>query len=123
MNRKGIWGIVLLVLVLGLIYFFFNPTSSHLFPKCPFFVLTDLKCPGCGSQRAIHSLLHLDFVSAFKHNAMLVVSIPLLVVYGYADLNRAKMSWFYNKINNPKLIIGYFLAVVLWMIGRNIFNW
>ena len=49
---------ILAVSVLALIYYKFNPSDIAIFPKCPFLLLTGLKCPGCGSQRAIHSLLH-----------------------------------------------------------------
>lgn len=75
MNRKGI-GVIVLLIVLGTIYFVFNPSKTALFPQCPFLLLTGFRCPGCGSQRAIHSLLHLDVVQAFSYNALLVSSIP-----------------------------------------------
>ncbi|WP_225974845.1 DUF2752 domain-containing protein [Arachidicoccus ginsenosidivorans] len=53
--------------------------DSSWFPKCPFRSLTGLQCPGCGSQRAIHDLLNLDILGAFRENALMVVSIPYIV--------------------------------------------
>ena len=49
-----------------------DTTSGVPFPKCLFFSLTGLQCPGCGSQRALHSLLHLDLVAALRYNAYMV---------------------------------------------------
>lgn len=114
--------IVSVVVIAGLIYFFFNPADSNLFPKCPFYWLTGLKCPGCGSQRAIHSLLHLDLETAFKYNALLIFSLPIIIILGYAELNRIKHSNLYLKIHKAEFIWGYFIATIGWWISRNIFN-
>jgi hypothetical protein len=56
----------------------FNPADSFLYAPCPFHALTGLYCPGCGSLRTIHQLLHMHFLSAFKLNPLLVLSISLL---------------------------------------------
>ena len=45
--------------------------AAHFLP-CPFHWLTNLYCPGCGAQRAMHDLLHGRFGEAFGHNAALV---------------------------------------------------
>lgn len=70
------WGLAGLALVA---YFLFDPATNAIFPKCPFYVLTGLKCPGCGSQRALHALLHLQIGRAFRENPLLVVSLPYLL--------------------------------------------
>lgn len=110
------------VIIAGLIYFFFNPADNNLFPKCPFYWLTGLKCPGCGSQRAIHSLLHLDLEAAFKYNALLIFSLPIIIVLGYAEIERTKYPNWYLKIHNVKFIWSYFVVTICWWICRNIFN-
>ncbi len=84
-------------------------------------MLTGFECPGCGSQRAIHSLLHLDIAAAFRFNALLVLSLPLVALLIYAEINREKKPNFYTRLHNPILIWGYFAIVVAWWIGRNIF--
>ena len=66
--------------VLIIIYKVFNPLESKYFPKCPFLELTGYRCPGCGSQRAIHHLLNFDILGAAKENVLLVISIPYLIV-------------------------------------------
>lgn len=42
---------------------------------CPFFALTGLYCPGCGSGRAATALVHLDLLSALRNNVMFVLCI------------------------------------------------
>jgi len=55
-----------------------NPAELPWFPKCPFFALTGYKCPGCGTLRAIHFLLHLNFAEAWRMNPLAVATIPLV---------------------------------------------
>lgn len=71
------------VLTLGvvgasLVYFFFNPSRYPFFPKCPFFTLTGFYCPGCGSQRAFHALLHGQLVQAAGFNLLAILAFPFL---------------------------------------------
>lgn len=47
-------------------------------PPCPVLALTGLFCPGCGSTRAMHALLHGDVARAWAMNPLMLVSIPLL---------------------------------------------
>ena len=58
--------------------FLFSPTQYPFYPRCPLYVWTGLYCPGCGSLRAVHSLLHGDFLSALRFNSLLILSSPLL---------------------------------------------
>lgn len=120
--RKGIVGIVLL-LCAGVVFYAYNPESSMLFPRCPFLVLTGLKCPGCGSQRAIHALLHLDFPAAFHYNALLVLSLPIVFLLLYAEAVRHRKPAFYARIQRPAYIWVYFSLTLVWMAARNVFGW
>lgn len=115
-----ILGFVLLLFVLVLVYYNYNPANNKYFPKCIFLSLTGYKCPGCGSQRAIYELLHFNLVGAFKVNMFLVCSIPLVVLLIVAEFLRKKKPKFYMKVNSQKFIIGYFLCVIVWWILRNI---
>ncbi len=48
------WSIaIIFVTILAILYRTHNPSGNIYFPKCPFRELTGLKCPGCGSQRAV----------------------------------------------------------------------
>lgn len=72
---------VIVVAAAVFLYYTFDPGTSVLSPKCPFHMLTGLDCPGCGSQRAIHSMLNGDFEAALRYNALLVLAIPYLALY------------------------------------------
>ena len=74
-----------LVLFLGAIILLraFDPATSTLFPPCPFRYLTGLYCPGCGSLRAIHQLLHGNLGAAWAMNPLSMLLLPFLA-YGLA---------------------------------------
>jgi hypothetical protein len=59
-----------------------DPSTAKFFPSCFFHSLTGLYCPGCGSTRALHALLHGDLVAAIRFN-------PLFVVAGFPALTYA----------------------------------
>lgn len=52
------------------------------YPPCPFHALTGLQCPGCGSSRALHLLVHGEWRHALGFNPLLVLSLPLLAIWG-----------------------------------------
>ena len=111
------------LLVFGVIYFAIDPSTSGLFPRCTFLSLTGYKCPGCGTQRAIHALLHGDVAGAFKYNALLMVAIPWIALCLYAESRRLRNPRLYARLNAPLLIWLFLAMVLLWWLLRNIFNW
>ena len=125
MRRKWwIIGAVAVIVIAGIaIYSTFDPSTVRFYPRCTFLTLTGLKCPGCGTQRAIHALLHGNFLEAVRFNAMMVASVPLLALYGYAEIVRKSKPRFYNKVNSTPIILTIFVLVVLWWILRNVFGW
>lgn len=125
MRRKWwIIGAVAVIVIAGIaIYSTFDPSTVRFFPRCTFLTLTGLKCPGCGTQRAIHALLHGNFLEAVRFNAMMVASVPLLALYGYAEIVRKSKPRFYSKVNSTPIILTIFVLVVLWWILRNVFGW
>ena len=79
LSRSWIWraGAAGVAGALVLLYFF--PPAQHAFyPRCLLHSLTGLSCPGCGSLRAIHRLLHGDLVEAFWLNPLLLIALPVL---------------------------------------------
>ena len=67
-------------IALGATYLFiFEPGKTGFFPACPFRTLTGFTCPGCGSTRGLHRLLHGDIVSALKFNPLMVLLLPFLL--------------------------------------------
>ncbi|RYZ99798.1 MAG: DUF2752 domain-containing protein [Sphingobacteriaceae bacterium] len=113
---------VLIATAVFIVYYFFAPANFVLFPKCPFHVITGLDCPGCGSQRAFHALLHGNLATAADHNILFICSIPLLMVhFGYkiASFTQNRVIQFkllYHPLT-PKIMAA---VVVLFWIVRNI---
>ena len=50
------------------------PGSPHAkwLPKCMFYHVTGLYCPGCGATRALSAMLHGDLRSSMHNNALLI---------------------------------------------------
>jgi hypothetical protein len=66
-----------------ILLFCFEPKGQAFYPICLFHSTTGLLCPGCGSLRALHQLLHGHLLAAFKCNALLLALLPGLGWYGF----------------------------------------
>ena len=77
---------------------------------------------GCGSQRALHQLLHLRVGAAFGYNACLVLFIPVLLFLFSAELLRDKAPGYYRASRHPALGWTALGLILLWWVFRNIFN-
>ena len=62
--------------------------TGSFFPSCLFHDMTGWYCPGCGITRALHALVHFDFMRAFAMNALLVASLPLLALMSVQGITR-----------------------------------
>jgi len=123
MPRRMLFPIVMAVLLLGIvIYGVFDPAESGFFPRCPFYLLTGLKCPGCGSQRAVHQLLTFHPLEALRYNALVVASIPLLAFFLLAELMQKKWPKLYSFSHNTVLAWVILAIIGLWWLLRNIFG-
>src|ERR1700722_4899252 len=68
------------MVVAGIVLYSYNPIDTHsIYPPCPFHYLTGFYCPGCGSLRAIHQLLHGNIISAIHFNILMILLLPLLI--------------------------------------------
>jgi hypothetical protein len=81
-RATGRWVLVGVILLAGVLLplYLIDPTSSAVFPPCPLHRATGLYCPGCGSTRAVHCLLHGDLSGALSKNPLLVIAIPFVVL-------------------------------------------
>ena len=62
----------------GAYLYWFEPGKTGFFPSCPFRALTGFNCPGCGTTRAVHQLLHGHVVAAFEINPLTILLLPVL---------------------------------------------
>lgn len=127
-TKRVILGVLLALIALSglLVYLNFDPSDpaqSKFFPKCPVLYLTGFKCPGCGSQRAIHALLNGDMTQAATYNALLLVALPLIALYFIADLIKNKHPQLDNILNHPVAITLLIVLIFVWWIMRNVYGW
>lgn len=115
MKKKYKFIVGILVLLLVSLYYFFNPTVSNFFPKCPFHTITGLYCPGCGSQRAIHDLMHLNIFEAINHNALMFFMFTFGI--GLYLYSKKKFS---DLIYHPKSPLIIFGIIFLFGVLRNL---
>jgi len=64
------------------VVFFFDPATHAFYPGCEFHRLTGWNCPGCGMTRSLHALLHGNFSTAWRDNALLVGGLAALAARG-----------------------------------------
>ncbi len=101
----------------------FDPSASDsVLPPCPFHAVTGLFCPGCGSTRTLHALLHGDLMQALAMNPLLVVAIPLLawMALNAAGANLPGRRLLQPWAGNPRawlaVLLGYWILRNLpWM--------
>ena len=120
MKLKNI-GLLVLGIGLAILYFFVNPSDVNFFPKCPLYVTTGIYCPGCGSQRATHQLLQLNFIGVLQQNVLYFLGILIL---GYhlivTGINSFLKKNIYNYIYHPKTPIILLIIIIIYWILRNI---
>ena len=105
------------------LFYIYNPADTDYFPKCPFLKLTGFYCPGCGSQRALHQILHGNLLSAMKLNVLLVLSIPFLIYHQIIKLNRYFGSFAGNiksVFYSSNFTYAVLILVILFWLCRNI---
>ena len=66
-------------IALAIYAFVFEPGKTGFFPGCMFRALTGFTCPGCGSTRALHQLLHGHVGDAFVLNPLLLIALPIFL--------------------------------------------
>lgn len=102
------------------LYLLFDPSRVGWFPRCPFRILTGWQCPGCGSQRAFHSLLHGDIGAAWIYNPALVTGFPFILLLLVSEMWRTKSPRFYYYLHHPIFLITFIIIIFAWWIGRNL---
>src|SRR5688572_10819664 len=78
-RRLSVFMLWLTIAMAGVFLFVLEPGKSALLPGCPFLTLTGFTCPGCGTTRGLHQLLHGNLASAFQLNPLLILALPFLL--------------------------------------------
>jgi hypothetical protein len=117
LKMSAIWG----ALALGATYLYlFNPASATGYPACPFRMITGLQCPGCGTLRGLHQLLHGHPLATFKLNPLLLVTLPFLLFALFIATRSALLGRREKRFFVPANFIWAFLGLVLFFwIFRN----
>ncbi len=112
---------LLLFGVIAFFYFTISPNEVDFMLKCPLYRTTGLYCPGCGSQRALHHLLHFDFLKAAQNNLLLLVGIlGAAYHYGIPIINTYLNKNFKSAFNKNKNILLVLIFFNLFWVLRNI---
>jgi len=113
----AIWSL----LAAGAAYLFvFEPGKTGFFPICLFRFFTGFTCPGCGTTRALHQILHGHFFTAFTLNPLFIISIPFLLL----AFLRYTVTVFRGGVPRPNAlpasyIYAIFFVVLSFWIFRN----
>lgn len=115
------WIFVVIILLITGYYFFLNPyEQEYFFISCPFYKITGYQCSGCGSQRAFHEILHLNFEEAFHQNALVLIAIPFFSLIFFTSFFQEKFAKLRQLLIGKKTILILFFIVILFGIFRNL---
>ena len=113
------------VLGSGAVLFFFDPSRHGFYPICLFHKLTGWNCPGCGGTRAAYQLLHGHLLRALRENALFVLAVVALTVWG--------VWWLAQRIRNQPATVnvpvrvwcGLLVLILVFTVLRNLpaFAW
>lgn len=105
------WTAALAIVGLIALLYSFSPLQYGFYPRCLFHSLTGLDCPGCGSLRATHQLLHGNLKEALVLNPVFVSFLPAAGVFLFSPVQRKKLDT--NKAWPWILVSGLILFTVL----------
>lgn len=127
LNQRPGFRVVFAVLVpfvvfLVLVYLYHYGGGNNFIPKCPVYALTGLYCPGCGSGRALYSILHGRILTALDYNIVFVVLLPLaayLAIQGYLKVVAGKnvLPAIPITLNQAYCCV---VVILLYAVARNI---
>jgi len=108
------------VIVLGFVLHEYPP-ERYMYVPCLLHLTTGLHCPGCGSTRAVSSILHGDVALALKNNLLIILWGPYLMYRGTQSVR----SWIDQEPKHiwepPKRSIFAFLILTLvYTVLRNL---
>ena len=118
------YALPVIVVLLGVIYYFVNPLAHGHPIQCPWRLLTGTQCPACGSQRALNALAHGHLGQALRYNYFFILSIPYALV-------AVLVTWYNigNRLDglkriafHPVTLKAYVILFFVWWIARNLLH-
>jgi uncharacterized protein DUF2752 len=121
MRPRAIAGAAAAIFVAAMaVVYNFSPAEHSFYPRCPFYALTHLLCPGCGATRALYWLLHGNLREALHYNAMFTVAAPFLIAWAAVCCYQALRYDRLPRLAVPRgAVAGLGVAVLLFAIARN----
>ena len=121
MKLRTITGVAMAAILGGLaVIYRFAPTEYSFYPRCPIYLTTHWLCPGCGSTRALHSLLHLDIQSALHYNALFTLLFPVACLWlGFVCHRILRYDRFPDLVFPRSVAVCLTVTVVLFTVARN----
>lgn len=121
MYRRSTVAAIWSLLVVGGVYLFaFEPGRSGFFPICLFRFFTGFTCPGCGTTRALHQILHGHFLTAFTLNPLFLLAMPFML-YAFIRYSVVALRGGVpprNALPAPYIYALFFIVLSFW-IFRN----
>lgn len=122
-HSKALLALLGCILVGGVVLYLYRPEILPI-PRCPFLQLTGWQCPGCGSLRGIHALLHGDIGRVLQLNVMLIpglIYFAFLVLLELTRPHNLRAERLYRRFSGRTASWIIFAIIVAWGIGRNLF--
>jgi Protein of unknown function (DUF2752) len=94
----------------------YPPESVSFYPRCVFHAVTGLQCPGCGTTRALHHLLHGRVAEAFRLNPM-IFGVMGMFAFATPSFLRGETPRF---VMQPWFAWTALIVVVAWGVLRNV---
>ncbi|MDE5643629.1 MAG: DUF2752 domain-containing protein [Muribaculaceae bacterium] len=111
---------ICLAAVAAVLYYGLHDPAAGRSPRCVLRLITGYDCPGCGSQRALHALLHGRLGEAWHYNPALFVLLPLAAAYGAHELSVCRNPRLERILYN-RIVLGALCAgILLWWVLRNL---
>jgi len=99
----------------------FPPDRYGFYPRCPFFTLFHLQCPGCGASRALVALLRGHLTEALHLNAIFTLALPFLLLVSaraYVQL-LCKKSFHWPHPPQPAIYLAL-VVTAIFTVARNL---
>ncbi len=101
-------------------YYFFDPLEVRWMPRCIWKVVTGMDCPGCGSQRMAHALMHGDLLVAWHGNAYAICMLPVVIFHVWLEFVKHIHRRLYAKVHHPAIITLLASSIFIWWLFRNL---